>query len=90
MSADESDVKHSIMVVYHRDQAVSVALDIEDHAVAIDDARGGIALLQLVGRTPVGLPRLMEPGLQRLFSVGVLRPELHERFTCNDSQGFSG
>lgn len=90
MSADEPDVEELVVVIDRRDQSAVVALDIEHHPVAIDDARRRIALFQLVGRTPLGLPGLMEPRLERLFGIGVFRPKLHKRFACNDSQNVAG
>ncbi len=84
MRSDEADVAHAVRIVDRDDQAIRVALDVEYDSVLGDDARVRVDALDVRRRAPVSLPRVVVPGPQRLFGVGVLLPELSKRTASDD------
>src|SRR4051794_373320 len=62
--ADPLDPYDTLLEIDGRDQAIIMALDIEDDPVGRDDAGGCVAMLHFCCARPPRLPDLVEPGVQ--------------------------
>src|SRR5258705_2448423 len=85
----ESDVDDPIRIVDLHHQPIVVALDVEHHAVAGDDARCPVLRLDLCGSIPVLLHNFAVPCEKRLLRVRVSLPKLSERLFRDDPHGKS-
>lgn len=72
------------MVADKDDQAVVVAADVEDGAIAGEEVRRPEAVLDVLRRFPLGLLGVFKPRRQRCLRARVLANELLDEMTaCN-------
>src|SRR5690349_10167428 len=69
MRTDEPHVAHAVRIVDLYNQPILVALDIEHHTAAFDDACAAVLLLHLCRLIPVFLFHFAIPSLHRLFGL---------------------
>lgn len=81
MGADKLDEHESGIVCKGCDQAIGIALDVENDAPSLEDARVSELCLDVGGSAPPGADDFIMPGAQRLLSIGILSPEIAARFS---------
>lgn len=79
MSAHETHVDDPVRVVDLHHEPVVIALDVEDHPIARDDAGASVLGLHLGRRIPIFLLDFPIPGEKWLSSIGMPLPKLPER-----------
>lgn len=67
MSPEEADCQDSCLILDARDQSVIVALDVEHHSAALENASFWIRCLDILGGAPLSAAHNREPSI-------VLRP----------------
>lgn len=76
MGADEADEDYAGVEMDTNDEAVGVALDVKDDAIAGQKIGGAIAGFDVGERFPIGVLRFVKPSFERLLRVGVFLPEI--------------
>jgi hypothetical protein len=84
LGSNEPNEADPVSVVDRHNQTVLVAFDGEHHAVLADDARVRMDEFDVWRRPPIGHSRIVIPGSQRLFGIGMTLPTLSKRATSND------
>ena len=87
MGADELDGDDAGIVGHGCDHTISVALDIEDDASSLEDARVSLVRLDVCWSVPLGVSDLVVPGAQGLLGIRMSRPEIAQGLQCDDSHG---
>jgi len=85
VGADEADEDDAGVVVDLHDEAVGVALDVENNPVAGKDVSGWVAGLDVAGSIPPGFDGFVEPCLQWDFGLGMVFIKIAKGFAGNDS-----
>src|SRR5580658_4870055 len=83
--ADEANVDGEERVFDGDDDPILVALQVEDDAVAREDACRRVTHLDVLGAAPVAALELVEPGEERLPSIGVLVGKRPDRRAVEDA-----
>ena len=85
MGANETDEDDTCIEMKANDEAVGVALNVKNDAIARQNIGGAVAGFDVGEGFPVGVLRFVKPGFERLLRVGVLLPEFPERFPGDDA-----
>jgi hypothetical protein len=84
VSADEPDEDAAGLVIDANDQAVGVALDVEDHAVIGQDVGVAVAILDVLKGAPISVASLVVPSLERSLGGRVGLPEIPQSLDGDD------
>jgi len=76
MRADELDVDGLEAICHGDDQAIVVALDVEEHAIVANKADARVVILDVAGCGPSGVFCLVVLGLESLFGIRVAYPKV--------------
>lgn len=62
----------AFFIIDRDDEAIIIALDIERHALGVDDARRSLEALHIGGARPTRLARFVEPGVESRLQRGLV------------------
>ena len=85
MSSHEADENDAGVEVDFHDQAIGIALDVEDETILGEYIRRGIVLLDVIGAVPARVGGFFVPRFESLFGTGVFVPEFPQGFHSDDS-----
>lgn len=87
VGADEADEGDAGVEMNANDEAVGIALDVKDDAVAGQKIGGAIAGFDVGERFPIGVLGFVKPSFERLLRVGVFLPEILQSLSRDDALG---